>query len=312
MKLTIARFTLSCVLMLMIGSFSYYIWTTNNATPTVANLAVETTKQKTTYKLGSSKKDITYCSGQLMDIYHPRVAKYDESPTVLYLHGGGWVLNDKISEPDQLAMIDGLRDDGYTVASINYRKLPTGFYPEAVQDSLCAVRYLRAQASVYGLDPEKIAIYGFSAGGYLAAMVGALPDDSMFETSEHASFSSRVGAVITLAGIFDFDGGLNQGNRERIANFLNGADPVVAEATAYITPDDPSFMLLHGANDQYVSVEQDNIMVRLLQENNISYEQIYITQADHGLNPTGGMPEPDRETVRKRMAEFLEGQLFTK
>lgn len=312
MRQNIGRFFLSLALIFGIGAFSYSVWRSGGAKESNNSFAaVETPRKADSYELGSTKKDVTYCNGQLMDIYRPRIKVYDASPVILYFHGGGWVLNDKSSEPDQLAMIDGLRDNGYTVAAINYRKLPNGYYQDAVQDSLCSVRYLRAQAKSLGIDPSKIAIYGFSAGGYLAGMVAALPDDSVFESPEYTSFSSRVNAVITLAGIFDFTDGLNDGNRQRIANFLNGADPAVAEVTAYISPDDPPFMLPHGAEDQYVPVEQDNNLAILLQQNDIPYEQIYITGADHGLNPTGGQSSPDRSTVTKRMVEFLDSRLFS-
>lgn len=312
MRQNIGRFIMSALLTLGIGLFCYFAWGSDGAEPAAREVTKsEAEATNTTYKLGSIKKDVTYCHDQLMDIYHPRTVKHQASPVVLYFHGGGWVLNDKSSETDQLAMIDGLRDEGYTVAAINYRKLPNGYYQEAVQDSLCSVRYLRAQAKSLDIDPGKIAIYGFSAGGYLAGMVAALPDDSAFESPEYAEFSSRVDAIVTLAGIFDFTDGLSDGNRQRIANFLNGADPAEAEVSQHITPDDPPFMLLHGADDQYVSVEQDNAMVALLQKNSIAYEQIYITNADHGLNPTGGQSSPNRTTVKKRIAEFLDTQLFS-
>lgn len=311
MRQNFGRLFMSGVLILGISMFCYFVWSGSQADSSKTSATTgDTTKKENPYTLGSTKKDVTYCHGQLMDIYHPRTAKYQTSPVVLYFHGGGWVLNDKSSEPDQLAMIDGLRDAGYTVAAINYRKIPNGYYQEAVQDSLCSVRYLRAEAKRFGIDPTKIAIYGFSAGGYLAGMVASLPDDSVYETPEYAGFSSRVNAVITLAGIFDFTDGLNDGNRQRIANFLNGADPAVAEVTPNVTPDDPPFMLLHGADDQYVPVEQDNAMAAVLQKNGIPYEQIYITNADHGLNPTSGPSSPDRSTVKKRMAEFFNTQLM--
>jgi len=256
--------------------------------------------------VGEVKRDIEYCDGQLLDYYQPRVTASERSPVVLYIHGGGWVMNDKASETDQLALIDNLRDSGFAVASINYRKVPDGYYPTAVENALCAVRFLRAQADTYAVDSDNIMVYGFSAGGYLAASVGTLPDNSVHETAEYAGYSSRVNAVISLAGLFDFTDGLNIGNQERIDRFLNGADPLEAEITTHVTPDDPPFLLIHGMADQYVPLDQDYGLMQVLEQHGVPYEQVLVTDADHGLNPMGGQPEPDRQTVQRQMAEFIQ------
>ncbi len=97
---------------------------------------------------GEEKKNIEYCNGQLLDIYEPLNLKYERSPVVVYIHGGGWVLNDKSSEPDQLALLDELRNTGYTIVSLNYSKVPAAHYPRPVEDSLCAIRFLRAHADI--------------------------------------------------------------------------------------------------------------------------------------------------------------------
>lgn len=260
-------------------------------------------------RAGSVLHNITYCDGQTLDIYRPRTMSHHQAPVVLYLHGGGWTMNDKASEPDQLAMIDGLRDKGYAVVSANYRQLPEKGYPAAVEDSLCAVRFLRAHADKYDLDRSKIAVYGFSAGGYLAAMVGSLPDNSSFETVAYAQFSSRVGAVVTLAGIFDFTDGLTPGNYERIDAFLQGADPVVAEAATYVSPDDPPYLLVHGTDDQYVPLEQDDLMAGLLEGQQVPHERLVVEHADHGLNPVDGELSPSRQSVKQTMDDFIQRQL---
>ena len=254
---------------------------------------------------GEVIRDITYCDGQLLDIYQPTNVMYLKSPVVMYVHGGGWTLNDKASEPDQLQMIDGLRAHGFVVASINYGKVPQRFYPTAVAETLCAVRFLRAKAVDYSLDKNKIALYGFSAGGYLAAMAGTVPDDSSFETEEYKDYSSRVQAVVTLAGLFDFDEGLNAGNRQRITNFMNGTSIANAQPVEYVSSDDPSFMLVHGVDDQYVPLQQDDLLIAKLNEHGVYNERLLVHHAEHGLNSTGLPPAPSRVEVANSMQKFI-------
>lgn len=283
----------------------------NTNYPVLSNSKEPGTIKLATVKPGEEIRDVPYCGGQLMDLYQPRKIKYEKSPTVLYLHGGGWTMNDKASEPDQLAMIDNLRDEGYVVASINYRKVPDGFFPDAVRDSHCAVRFLKAQAGTYQLDHQKIALYGFSAGGYLAAMVGVSADNPSFMNGEYSDQSSQVQAVVTLAGIFDFEQGLTEGNRERIDRFLNGADRDTSDVISHVDSDSPPYLLLHGSHDQFVPLDQDELLEAALKERGVSLTRKVITNADHGLNGVAGEPDPTRDEVKKIMAAFIHKNLQT-
>ncbi len=152
-------------------------------------------------------------------------------------------------------------------------------------------------------------MYGFSAGGYLAASIGLLPDDSEFETDAYKDQSSRVQGVITLAGIFDFTDGLTIGNRERIARFLHGADPVHAEVMSYISADAPAFLLIHGAKDLSVPLAQDEQLAAGLQERGVRVERLIVENAEHGLNPSGGEPTPTREEVKDSITSFVRSVL---
>lgn len=280
-------------------------WAPARVLPQAATAAVRAPAQA-----GAVIKDVPYCNGQLLDIYQPRNVVFRRSPVVMYLHGGGWIMNDKASETDQLAMVDGLRDKGYAIVSINYRQLPTRGYPAAVQDTLCAVRYVRAHAVQYRFDRQQLAAYGFSAGGYLAAMAGSLPDNSTFAANEpYGAYSSRVSAVVTLAGLFDFTDGLTSENQTTIGNFLQGADPQTAQAITYVSPDDPPFLLVHGAADQYVPLAQDARMAETLDRNHVPHQQLVVEHAEHGLNPAGGEPSPSRHATAQAMDAFIQKAL---
>ncbi len=261
---------------------------------------------------GTTQLDVTYCYGQKMDLYGPRVLKYDRSPVVMYIHGGGWTINTKSTEPNQLEMIDGLRDKGYTIASIDYRLLPRNHFPAPLEDSLCAVRYLRAHADVHGIDSNRIALYGFSAGGYLAGMLGVLDTYNEFVPIDepYMNYSSRVQAVVTLAGFFDLDYGITPRNRERITTFLGSYPPHEAEPVYFVTPDDPPFLLIHGADDQFVKLEQDDLMSQRLTAAGVYHEKLEVRGALHGLEPSAGTIQPTLPDVQKSIQSFIHRFLY--
>lgn len=261
---------------------------------------------------GTTVTAVPYCYGQAMDLYGPRVMKYERSPVVMYIHGGGWYINTKSTEPDQLAMIDGLRDRGFTVVSIDYRLLPKNHFPAPLEDSLCAVRYLRAHADDYSLDSNRIAVYGFSAGGYLAGMVGVLDTNNDFtsESEPYHAFSSRVQAVVTLAGFFDLTNGLTVRNHQRIHELLQDYPPSTTDPVHFTTPDDPPFLLIHGTDDGFVQLEQDELMSERLQAAGVHFERLLVQHAQHGLESSGEPIEPAIQEVRQRVQDFIERFLF--
>lgn len=262
------------------------------------------------YSVGATQKDVPYCNGQNLDIYYPRKAVYEKAPVVLYFHGGGWKINDKASEPDQLAMIDPLRDEGFAVVSIDYRKLPDNFFPAPVSDALCSVRYLRATSATTGLDGEKVGVYGFSAGGHLAAMVGVLDSQNAFNEGPYQEQSSRVKAVATLAGIFNFETALRPGYDAKIAYFLNGRAPIEAQPISYVSADDSVFLLVHGLQDQYIDPEQDVLFSAKLTEAGVKNSIVDVQNAEHGLGPMGGEVTPSKADVAKQIREFLKQQIL--
>lgn len=261
------------------------------------------------YAAGDIRRDVEYCNGQKLDIYYPKTVRYQFAPVVMYIHGGGWVLNDKSSETDLLAMLEPLRDDGFAVVSIDYRKVPDAYYPAPIDDALCAVRYVRATAATAGFDSDRIGLYGFSAGGYLAAMVGLLDTDNPYRGQQYAGYSSRVSAVVTLAGLFDYSQAVDSGNLQRFDRFLHGGDRQAAQPARYVTRDDPPFLLIHGLHDQFVSPSQDDVFIAKLQAAGVPFQVIRVADADHGLNPSGGQPVPNRVDVAGRIAVFMKEQL---
>ena len=118
---------------------------------------------------------------------------------MIWIHGGGFLVGSKVDT----VLLD-LLSQGYAVASIGYRVSSVAKFPAQVEDCKGAIRWLRANAARFALDPDRFAAFGESAGGYLAAMLGTTGDVKAFDVGEHVEHSSRVQAVIDFSGPTDF------------------------------------------------------------------------------------------------------------
>jgi acetyl esterase/lipase len=153
-------------------------------------------------------KDVAYAGtspSQRLDLYLPRRTG-TAVPLVIDVHGGAFSEGDK-ADTDVLANVQPLRDAGFAVASVNYRLSGEARFPAALQDVKAAVRWLRANAATYGIDPQRIAIWGSSAGGYLATMAG-VTSGQQNQVLDDASLgnpgvSSAVQAVVDWFGPTD-------------------------------------------------------------------------------------------------------------
>lgn len=261
------------------------------------------------YALGSVKKDITYCNSQKLDIYEPRIKIYDAQPLVIYIHGGGWRANNKAGDAEQRALIDGLRDKGYAIASIDYRQQPNNTFPAPVEDVLCAVRFLRASAVQYQLNPNKFAVFGYSAGGHLAAMIGVLDSKSPFNNGLYANESSRVKAVVTLAGVFDFNHQLKTNSKINIKNLMQKTPYEIGQPISYVTAGDSPFLLVHGTADSVVLPGQDQLFAEKLRQNVVPYDVLMVKNAEHGLSRFGGELLPSYKDVSSAIQQFIEQRL---
>ncbi len=135
----------------------------------------------------------------LLDLFIP--ASGGPHPAVIMLFGGGWNSGDR-SQNEPIA--ERLAESGYVAASIEYRLSPEATYPAAVHDAKAAIRWLRANGTRYGVDTSRIAILGFSAGGQIAALVGATNGDARFDGNGGTpETSSRVQAIIDIDGVLD-------------------------------------------------------------------------------------------------------------
>ena len=146
--------------------------------------------------------DIPYLAGgsprQRLDLYLPDHA-HAPMPAVLWIHGGAWECGDKNPCP-----VRDFAERGYVIASIGYRLSDKAAFPSQLQDCKSAVRWLRAYAAEYGIDPTRIGVWGESAGGHLAALLGTTGFTRDFDEGDHLDQSSEVQCVVNWFGPVDF------------------------------------------------------------------------------------------------------------
>ena len=265
-----------------------------------------------------------------LDLLVPRTP--GPKPIVVYLTGGGFVISPKEGALERRAYV---AEAGYAVASVRYRTIMDGAtYVDGVADVKSAIRFLRARASDFGLDASRVAVWGESAGGYLAAMTGATWGAGRFETGDHDDQSSEVSAVIDLFGpsdllrmAADFDeaaqrANLAPGNPASGYVFGPGSarslaeDPAaVAEAdpARHVRPGTPPFLLFHGSADTLVSPSQTLLLHEALLADGVESTRYVLTGAGHGdLGFLGDqeavLPWTSRETM-DLIVEFLDRKL---
>lgn len=196
-----------------------------------------------------------------LDLYLPR-DPIRSVPIILYIHGGGWRGLDKRWCPYPMRLLDL----EYAVASINYRLVPHATFPSQLHDCKAAVRWLRAHAEEYGLLGDRIGVWGDSAGGHLAAMLGVTGDHPELEGAcGTPGVSSRVQAVCDWFGPTDLvslAGDSSEDPRSFIAQFIGGAvseNPELARAASpitYASADAAPFLIMHGDIDRQVPLSQ--------------------------------------------------------
>lgn len=132
-----------------------------------------------------------------MDILQPKTK--EKKPAILFVTGGGFINANK-DNGIQLRM--HLAENGCVVGSISYRVAPTAKFPEPLEDVKAAIRYLKANADRFGIDPSRVGIVGGSAGGYLTAMAGTTSGTKMFDRGENLQVTSDVKAAVDLLRSF--------------------------------------------------------------------------------------------------------------
>lgn len=245
--------------------------------------------------MGEAERDVVYVRADntdlLLDLYRPKEAS-GPMAVIVWIHGGGWQNGSK----GRGGRAAGMVGRGYALVDINYRLSGEAVFPAAVEDCKAAVRWVRANAEKYGFDPDRIGVWGSSAGGHLVAFLGTSGDVKEFDTETNRDYSSRVQAVCDWFGptdflrMNDFPGGIDhdapnspesrfiggpiQKNKEKVAR----ANPVT-----YVTGDDPPFLIMHGRNDQAVPYNQSELLYDALKKAGVEVTLYEVKGAGHGF-----------------------------
>lgn len=195
----------------------------------------------------------------VMDVYLP-VDGATARPAVMFIHGGGWRSGSRDHHTDHARR---LAEAGYVTATVDYRLVPAAAYPAQQQDAQCALAFLRAHASAWGLDPARVAVVGYSAGGHLVSLLGVASDEPDFQPDCAAGPTPPPEAVISGAGPQDIR---IWTDIDSVRDMVGGSIDAVPERWDRLSPithvraDAPPFLFIHGGSDWIVPVAQSRDM----------------------------------------------------
>lgn len=263
------------------------------------------------------EKDIVYREidgqKQMLNVYIPASVGDGIAPAVIYVHGGGWMAGDRNmafgGKRDCVPLIAA----GFVVVTIDYRLAPKFMFPAQIEDSKAAVRFVRANAERFHIDPDRIGAMGESAGGHLVAMLGLAGPSAGFDVGENLDQSSSVKAVVALYGVFDLTKlsaypKLTEDIIKKVFpdDTLKSGSPVT-----YITPEAPPFLVIHGDKDTIAPVEQSDLFVKALEAAGDPVQYIRVKNAQHGFWQVNAPIEPSMPEITKAIVAFFQENLNT-
>jgi len=236
-------------------------------------------------------KDVEYgnVNGRplLLDLYRPREST-GPLPGILLIHGGGWSGGQRSDYKYYCVRFPLM---GYVVATVSYRFIDEAIFPACVQDVKCAVRWMRANAEQYGINPNAIAAVGGSAGGHLAMMLGYSAGVAELEgTGGHEKNDRAVQAVVNLYGPVDMTLEDFHENDTLLAFF--GGKPFkevpnqyrLASPLTHVKKNSPPTLIIHGTEDFTVPVSQADLLADRLKELGCDYEYLRLNGYPHTLD----------------------------
>lgn len=267
------------------------------------------------------EKDVVYAVADghkfTLDIASPDNL-IEPAPAIVDIPGGAW-RNVRKSAEDAI----WYAQQGFIGVSITHRTSDIAIFPAAVHDCKTVVRWLRANAEKYSIDPDKIGVTGFSSGGHLATLLGTSGGDPYLEgEGGYPEFSSRVQAVVDHFGPTDF----LRMNDFRFADFIDHFDakspeslflggPIkekpelvkLANPITYIDPQDPPIWIGHGEKDGMVIISQSELLYEALKKAGVETEFVRVKNADHMYrpNPAGATVSPSVEELNRMAIDWF-------
>jgi acetyl esterase/lipase len=237
------------------------------------------------------RADITYGTfnntAVHLDVWENHASKFP-SPTLVYIHGGGWVFGDKGGAPN---LFLPYIERGWNVVNVEYRMASTASAPAAIEDSRCALRWVYDNAEKYHFDLNRIVLTGHSAGGHLALITGMLPNGSEFDDAcpqDAEAPPLKVAAIVNWYGITNIEDLLAGPDRKTYALEWLGAMPSKHEIAkkssplTYVRAGLPPIITIHGDHDSVVPYSQATKLQTALNQAGVRNELVTIPGGDHG------------------------------
>jgi acetyl esterase/lipase len=243
-----------------------------------------------------------------LDIVRPKQPGATPLPVIVFVHGGGWRAGNKSQGVGLLTRFAATGN--YFCASVGYRLSGEATWPAQIHDCKAAIRFLKANANKYNIDPQKIGVWGISAGGHLVSLLGTTGDVKELEGDcGWPDQSSRVTCVVDFCGPTDFTAiaKLDKGDAFAAVSALLGG-PIDQKAQAakeaspvtYVSKDDAPILIVHGTADNVVPFSQAEVFYQALKKAGVDATLVKIEGGGHGI----GGPE-----VQRRVLNFFEKHL---
>lgn len=318
------------ILLIAVVVTSVYLYSTGNVTPsnttTIIQIPSSTTAITTTsvyqgnstFVPGGELANITYCSpGGVnldLDMFFPNSTNAT-FPLVVYVHGGGWHSGSNSGlEGAQIGDLKPLASAGFVVASVDYRVAPAYMFPAMIEDVKCAVRYLRAHAAEYRINPNEIGAEGDSAGGHLVALLGTAGPSAGWDVGQWLNESSSVQAVADMFGPTNLTLFISGGHQNATVNSAfgtNATNLTLASPVHYVTPGDPPFLIQQGINDTTVPEAQSITFYNDLIADRNNATLVLVQNSEHEFAPANRNEPliPNVVQLRAQRIQFFESAL---
>jgi acetyl esterase/lipase len=243
------------------------------------------------------RRDIVFTRGRQrplkMDILHSKILPETPMPALIWIHGGAWLEGNK---EQGIELLLPFARQGYLCASIEYRLSHEAIFPAQIEDCKCAVRFLRAHAKELHLNRDRIGVWGQSAGGHLAALLGTTGGVEELEgEGGWENFSSRVQAVCDWFAPTDFTR-INDFPRQISHSAVDAPEALLIGGTvaenqekamranpiAYINQDAPPFAIFHADDDFIVPLNQSQLLFEALQQAGVEVSLKIVKGGGHG------------------------------
>lgn len=264
------------------------------------------------------RRDLDYVGGgnarQTLDLLQPARKSEKALPVIVFIHGGGWKSGSK--ERGVQRLVSFVQSGEYVGATINYRLTGEASWPAQIYDCKAAIRFLRGKSKEFGIDPDKIAVWGTSAGGHLVSMLGTSGGVKELEgdLGEFDDQSSRVTCVANYFGPSNFltmveqKSSVDRSPKKKYPEALLIGGPVQdlekaarqASPVTWISKDDPPFFTAHGTKDLVVPYAQGEEIHQALEKAGVSSKLHPVVGAGHGFK------DP---RVEKELKEFFDQHL---